>query len=154
MDSVKFEIKYVNGSLFNASDDTLLVHACNAKGVWGSGIAAEFKKRYPEEFEVYSEYCLSKKNDDALGMGLHLGNVGCLITSSGYAGGLDSKDEILVHTTLALDDLCFQIEESGNNKVASNLFNSGLFKVPWVDTERILSVFVKKYKLDWTVYEL
>lgn len=153
-DSAKFEIKYVNGSLFDAPKDTLLVHACNAKGVWGSGIAAQFKKRFPKEFEEYNKYCKRFESISIIGDSFTYNDVGCLITSSGYADGLDSKAEILVHTTLALDDLCSDIELRDNNKVASNMFNSGLFKVPWADTEPILSVFVKKYKLDWTVYEL
>jgi ADP-ribose 1''-phosphate phosphatase len=141
-------LKYKKGSLFDAPEDTLLVHACNAKGVWGSGIALEFKKQYPRAFETYYWYCLNRPN--VIGTAHMTNGVGCLITSSGYASGLDSKNEILVNTTLALNDLCKQ----GYKKIASPLFNSGLFKVPWADTEQILSVFVKKYKLDWTVYEV
>lgn len=32
-------------------------HGVNTKGVMGSGIAVEFKKRYPEMFEVYKIAC-------------------------------------------------------------------------------------------------
>lgn len=140
-------IKYKKGSLFDAPKETILVHACNSKGVWGSGIAAEFKKRYPAEFLRYERLC--KYGENILGTGPIYSNVGCLITSSGFGNSLDTKDEILVHTTLALNNLC----ERGPGPIASNKFNSGLFKVPWEETEKILNVFVKKYNLDWTVYE-
>lgn len=135
-------------SLFEAPGGSLLVHACNAKGVWGSGIAKEFKERFPTAYKRYNQFC---QNKNPLGAGqLFEDNgyfIGCLITSSGFANSLDSKDAILVHTTLALKDL-MSFQEMN---IYSNKFNSGLFKVPWEETEKILKVFVERYDLNWTV---
>ena len=40
-------------NLFDAPWDALLIHACNTQGVWGSGIAAQLKKAYPDAFMQY-----------------------------------------------------------------------------------------------------
>ena len=50
-------IQYKKMSLFDAPENSIITHACNAQGVWGSGIAKEFKKRYSNAFEVYYEHC-------------------------------------------------------------------------------------------------
>lgn len=49
-------ITYVAGSLFN-SPAQVLVNAVNTHGVMGKGIAAEFKRRYPEMFADYHQQC-------------------------------------------------------------------------------------------------
>ncbi|KAJ5642422.1 hypothetical protein N7490_006422 [Penicillium lividum] len=47
-----------SGDLFDAPPGSALIHACNAKGSWGSGIAQAFAQKYPEAYERYQEYCL------------------------------------------------------------------------------------------------
>lgn len=37
----------------------VFVHACNAVGSWGAGIALAFKERFPAQFRVYRDWCLS-----------------------------------------------------------------------------------------------
>lgn len=60
------EIKYIKGSLFDAPEGYILTHACNAQGVWGSGIAKEFKKRKPLAFKNYNLFCKDPKTDNGV----------------------------------------------------------------------------------------
>ncbi len=153
-------LKYKEGSLFEADKGTILVHACNTMGVWGSGIAAEFKKRFPYSFLVYNELCKNALQHDAELYGLsgttlvtpeeNGYKVGCLFTSADFGKDVDPVDEILVNTTLALHYFVGNL--TGKPKIASNMFNSGLFGVPWDRSEAALKVFVDRYDLDWTVY--
>ena len=53
-------IKYIKGTVFNTRAQTI-VNAVNCVGVMGTGIALEFKLRYPEMFNDYVEQCRSKK---------------------------------------------------------------------------------------------
>lgn len=158
-------IKYVKGSLFDAPKDAILVHACNTRGVWGSGIAKEFKKRYEVAFERYRSACLRDgavtgntamvRDGVAVGVGKVMGTgtrIACLLTSRDYGDKRDDVPTIKVNTALALNHLVQEYLAPGN-KFASNKFNSGLFGVPWADTEEILKVFVERYNLDWTVYD-
>lgn len=160
-------IKYVEGSLFQAPHDAWLVHACNARGVWGSGIAEEMKNRYPDSFLGYYDACHAAGlgGPPVVGKALCLPNrklygksqsgsgpIICLVTSKDFGPQKDDPTTIKVNTTLALNNLLENWSGPLNMKFASNKFNSGLFAVPWEQTEEILNVFVKKYSLDWTVY--
>jgi len=49
-------ITYVVGDLF-ASPAKVLVNTVNTVGVMGKGIAYDFKRKYPEMFERYQDYC-------------------------------------------------------------------------------------------------
>lgn len=57
-------IKFVKGNIFD-SDAEALVNAVNTVGVMGAGIALEFKKRFPQNFDTYKGVC----NKNALSIG-------------------------------------------------------------------------------------
>lgn len=139
-------------SLFDAPEGSVLVHACNMQGVWGSGIAVEFKKRFPNAFHQYKNACtqtglgrvLFKEQSES-----H--RVGILITSENYGKLKDSKEQIKINTTLALNDLCTDYP-FGLETFYSNKFNSGLFGVPWEETELILKTILKRHpNIAWIV---
>ena len=147
-------IIHKKGSLFDAPKGSILVHACNARGVWGSGIAVEFKKRFPESFDFYKEFC-DEEGKRLLGITILCPvendyTVGCMITSDGYGKFKDPKEKILENTYTAL--LCVLAE---NRPIHSNLFNSGLFGVPWNETENKLKEAIRnmEYKKPWTVWD-
>ena len=140
-------------SLFDAEPGSCLVHACNAQGVWGSGIAKEMKERFPLAFGRYKVQCdtyLMTGSYDSTFDKTH--NILSLVTSTNYGEKVDSPEEILVNTTIALYEALKYINRDA--PIYSNKFNSGLFKVPWERTEEIIKVFVKQYNLNWTICEL
>lgn len=49
-------ISYHKGNLFESGADAL-VNTVNTVGVMGKGLALQFKKRYPKNFELYAEAC-------------------------------------------------------------------------------------------------
>ena len=49
-------MKILIGDIFDSQAQTL-INTVNCVGVMGKGIAAEFKKRYPEMFEDYVRRC-------------------------------------------------------------------------------------------------
>jgi ADP-ribose 1''-phosphate phosphatase len=51
------QITESTGDIFDAPANTLIIHACNCDGSWGAGIAAVFKKNYPQAFEVHKDHC-------------------------------------------------------------------------------------------------
>src|SRR5216684_1503693 len=100
-------IVYKKGSLFDAPHGSVLVHACNAQGMWGSGIAKEFASRFPESYEDYKAICQvgyelgtgQLETGQAFVLGCENEHrVGCLITSSNYGQLKDPKDVILKNT--------------------------------------------------------
>jgi O-acetyl-ADP-ribose deacetylase (regulator of RNase III) len=49
-------LRYVTPSLFESPAQTL-VNTVNTVGIMGKGIAAEFKRRYPDMYEEYRQFC-------------------------------------------------------------------------------------------------
>lgn len=144
-------IRTVKGDLFKAPTGVIICHACNTKGVWGSGIAREFAKRFPRAREVYAMAC-QEKGASLIGTSLIIPVgcyvIGCLFTSKNYGAHKDSPATILENTRNAMADL---IAKNVNNlPIHMCKINAGLFDVPWSDTKKIL----KEFDQDITVYAL
>lgn len=155
-------IEYKNISLFNTPKYAIIIHAANAQGVWGSGIAAEFNKLYPYSYNEYKKFCDTKKViTGTAGFSNDLGSlcnekhtVGWLITSENYGSKVDSKQAVLANTALAIKDLCDKLidNKKSNITIYSNKFNSGLFKVPWEESEEVLKTVLKHYpSINWII---
>lgn len=131
------KIIYHKMSLFDAPRDSCLVHACNSMGVWSKGIARTFAEKFPDSFTIYKEIC---KLFPTLGRAYLIRDkdyyIGCLFTSKDFGPRKDPPDMILKSTQKALDDFMSSI--SHGIPIYSNRFNSGLFNVPWTDTENLL----------------
>lgn len=158
------KIVYNKGSLFDAAKDkNILVHACNCQGVWGSGIAKEFKTLYKEYFEMYREACDEAKADDrdisgtaqVFSIPTTDFEIGCLFTSYDYGDKKDSELTILRNTELAIRDLLSIArlwKSEGTIQVHSPKINAGLFAVPWDKTEKIIDEAIKDKDVEWTVW--
>lgn len=159
-------ISYQNISLFDAPQGGIIVHACNSQGVWGSGIAKPFKEKYPYSYISYQRFVEEKvlERGTACGRGSLTNTlfdedhvVGWIVTSHNYADKKDSPELIKIHTTMALVNLCEDIMQrypyvDDQINVYSNKFNSGLFAVPWEQSELILKTVLKDFpKINWVV---
>lgn len=146
-------IEHRTGSLFDAQSvkGSILAHACNAKGVWGSGIAKQFKERFPHQFNAYSFWCRYSAPHVHTRVGSTLlvhdnvfdVTVACMITSEGYGKDVDSPTQILEATDKAFRDLLSQI--SPPVTIHMPRINSGLFNVPWADTQAVLEQVMESF---------
>jgi ADP-ribose 1''-phosphate phosphatase len=157
-------IVHKKGSLFDAPKGSVLVHACNKQGMWGSGIAKQFADRFPESYEKYKIICGLPQLEVGDAFVLNIENeyrIGCLITSDNYGQLRDPKELILKSTRLALLDIlgatnklsCFIVE---GQDIHSCKFNAGLFGVPWEETEKVLLDVMNEigYNREWTIWSL
>lgn len=141
-------IKYVKGNLFElAPKGAYLAHACNCQGVWGSGIAVEFRKRFPEAYLKYVDLCINH-SEFLSGKFADEGLIIMLFTSFDYGKNKDSVSVILNNTESALK----MMSRTSIKELHMPKINSGLFGVPWEETEAILKKF--DGKLSFVVYEL
>ena len=99
---------YIEGDLFTAPDNSILVHACNTLGSWGSGIALTFRQNYPAQFAQYKAHCVTH-GQALVGTCLLIPgdkhDIACLFTSRAYGRRKDKPAEILAATRKALIDL-------------------------------------------------
>ena len=102
--------------------------------------------------------------------------VACLFTSRGYGNknartgnpGKDRPDDILKHTRSALEDFRRQLERFGPTDltedswktddekpgtIASVLFNSGKFGVPWIETQQLIRQVFAGFERPWYVLD-
>lgn len=151
-------IHYQKASLFDAPEGSLIVHAVNCRGVWGSGIAKEFKARYPNSYQVYKAHCDMISQNDLIGVGYFSldfkHNIGCLFTSIDYGKNVDNPVDILKNTESAVYQLLEQARDNEIEIVYSNKFNSGLFNVPWEETEAVLKKALELFpEIEWVVMD-
>ncbi|PSK46064.1 hypothetical protein B9Z65_5032 [Elsinoe australis] len=153
--SALIKIVEVEGDLFSAPPNTVLVHACNCKGVWGNGIAKAFRIRYPGAYKICGAHCNRSQKAELPGTALLIEPqtndkdkhfVGNLFTSKSYGRTKDSPDIILKNTDAAMRDLLGQIAAYNDGKEANRIeriwmckINSGLFNVPWKHSKALLS---------------
>ncbi len=149
-------------SLFEAPKGAVIVHAVNNQGVWGSGIAKDFKELYPRAYQDYKDWVAEGaklgKGDSSLYFKDEPHRVGWICTSDNYGSKKDHPEEIKVNTTLALMDFCAKMVAAYPKPnwdiidIYSNKFNSGLFAVPWEESEIVLATVLKRFKrINWIV---
>ena len=150
------ELKVEKGDLFtNLSEkkNIILLHSCNAKGAWGSGVAAIFHKKFPN---AYLEYKNKKK---VVGEGFIVSEngyrIGCLITSKSYGAFVDPPDKIALSTYAAIKKMLEDIPEM-EIEIHSPKINAGLFKTPWQWTKKAIVKACEESdkKIKWVVWEL
>lgn len=159
------QIVHRKGSVFEASSIqdriTLLVHACNGQGVWGSGVAAAFKEQFPKGYRTYKTFC-AVPSAAQVGLYGHASRpdeldyqdrfVGWLITSLDYGPRKDSPEAILRATHKSVTDMLWAFRNYPLD-IHSPRINSGLFNVPWEFTEQLVDNALLYYpKTTWTVW--
>jgi ADP-ribose 1''-phosphate phosphatase len=136
------KVTTIRGDLFDAPKGSIIAHACNTKGVWGSGIAKEFAKRFPRAREEYTRVCM-EKGASLIGTCLLIPagdyTIACLFTSKNYGQFKDRPAKILEHTLNAVAHMIALNED--DKPIHMCKINAGLFGVPWQDTKKILAGF-------------
>jgi len=147
------ELCYRKGNLFNdLNKDVIYLHACNAQGLWGAGVAILFKMKFPDAYLAYIKK--GNKCGDGYIVRHQDYKIGCLITSKYYGKRKDSPKKILVQTYTALQNMLNTISEN-EITIYSPKINSGYFATPWDATEKVIKLACSKTdkKITWVVWE-
>lgn len=158
-------IIYKTGNLFDAPTPRVLVHACNAKGVWGAGVAKQMKDRYPEAFRQYAMFCnvnrgiaSGLRGCGTLGYGEDGTIISSIVTSHGFGVEVDAPEMILASTKRAIDGLLTLYKDPRGpllpTAIHSPRINAGLFNVPWEKTEAVIEAAIRYTDVTWTVWTL
>ncbi|CAG5162211.1 uncharacterized protein ALTATR162_LOCUS6180 [Alternaria atra] len=153
--NITLTLTHHTGNIFAAPPQTLLIHACNVQGAWGSGIAKAFKDTYPKAYTIYHAFCtkehLLKSRPVPTGSALLIPPVdagkehwiGCLFTSAKYGKGKDKPDVIVGNTKPAMEMLLELVSMAGGIEgVRMCKINSGKFGVEWERTRGVLEDIV------------
>lgn len=131
-------ISYIREDMFRRNKtESVYVHACNAMGKWGAGVAFQFKSRFPFAYRTYNHWCEVHRHN-VVGKCLLIVDgdflIGCLVTSRGYGKKKDTEEKILKATYNSVYDLLLQMPAW--KTIVSPKINNGLFGVSWEKTEQ------------------
>lgn len=151
---------YTQADIFTIGPKAIIIHACNTRGFWGSGIALSLKQRYPQQYQTYQQYCQGHSADELLGTSLLLGPsddlatrspsthwIGCLFTNKDIGKDAHTQSllrrRILADTTLAMTNLLKHVTHARQcgmiiNAMHMPKINSGSFRIPWPETVKAL----------------
>lgn len=137
-------LKVVKGDLFDAKVDAL-VNAVNCEGVMNRGIAAEFKRRYPEMFLSYEKFCKSKELKIG-GLHAYEFDVNAPKNTLKYIINFPTKDKWRNPSKLSYIIEALPIFKSlcADEKISSAAIPAlgcGLGRLPWVKVSNLIRIY-------------
>lgn len=152
---------YKTGSIFESPPaETIFIHSCNCKGIWGKGVALEFRQRYSEAFQVHSDFCKPLKPRELLGKSMLIppteskfseGDekhhyIGCLFVKESFGAPKDDAERVSIKfaTKLAMKQLMEGLVEQRKaglmhvQEIRMPKINSRIFQVEWEETAKVL----------------
>lgn len=137
----------VHGSIFE-QDCGAIVNPVNTAGVMGAGLALEFKKRFPRNFEIYADAC--RKGEVKVGK-VHVSPPEFTEDARRWIVNFPTKDHFRDPSRMewiedGLDDMVEALSMRSVRSVALPALGCGLGGLKWKD---VRSVMVSKLSNDW-----
>lgn len=134
-------INYIQGDIFQAKTDAI-VNTVNCVGVMGKGIALEFKKRWPKNYQEYRILC-EKKVLKTGKMFVFQDNDMFENSNFKYLVNFPTKDNWRSKSKLSyidegLDDFIIQIKELGIKSIALPTLGCGNGGLEWADVRKLI----------------
>ncbi|MDM5282678.1 type II toxin-antitoxin system antitoxin DNA ADP-ribosyl glycohydrolase DarG [Peribacillus frigoritolerans] len=149
-------ISFVTGNLLRELDEVeAIVNTVNCVGVMGKGIALEFKKRFPDNYDIYKKAC--SKNEVTVGNMLvyPLKNNG----KTKFVINFPTKKHWrqpskMEYVEEGLDDLVKVLRENKIQSIAIPALGCGNGKLSWGDVKPLIIKKLQVFKdIDIKVYE-
>ncbi|MEM1406566.1 MAG: macro domain-containing protein [Bacteroidota bacterium] len=147
-------IKFITGNIFDSEADAL-VNTVNTQGIMGKGIALQFKKSFPHNFQVYAKAC--KNNDIDIGKLL-------FVKDESLLGGTKwvinfptktswRKPSEYIYIKQGLEDLVNRLPEFPIQSIAIPPLGSGNGGLDWQRVKSMIQDKLESLPLDIIVYE-
>jgi O-acetyl-ADP-ribose deacetylase (regulator of RNase III) len=141
----------IKGDLFK-TNIKVICHGCNTKGKMFSGIANQFRLKYPDMFLEYKTLC-DKKEFNVGDCFWYETNDGKIIANLGtqkYPGPHATLNAI-TKSFICLFNKCF---ESGYTEVACCMIGCGIGGLNWQEVKPIIEDLSNQYNINVVVYYL
>ena len=164
-------MRIVTGDLLNAPE-RIIAHVVNCMGVMGGGVALQIRKKYPEVYTEYKEFCDNKRPDGGK-------EDNRMYTMLGVADFVETRDHTFVYNLFAqfnygtekrqldydaltecLNDMCQQINTYANfrdveKKVAiPYMIGCGLAGGDWSKVCSIIETVEAENGIEFIAYKL
>ena len=141
-------IRYIEGDLFK-SPAQVLVNTVNTVGVMGKGVALEFKKRYPEMFQIYKETCDKRRFRTGSLMLCYEPDHWILLFPTKEHWRNPSRMEYI---EAGLSRFCRTYAEKGISSIAFPRLGCGNGELNWEDVRPVMEKYLKELPIDVYVY--
>lgn len=141
-------IEYIEGDIFT-SPAQVIVNAVNTVGVMGKGIALEFKKRYPQMFEVYKNACEKRKFTIGKLMLISASDHMILLFPTKENWRYPSK---LSYIEQGLKRFSDKYAERGITSIAFPKLGCGNGELSWDDVKPLMERYLKSLPIDIYIY--
>ena len=143
------QIKIIKGNIFNSSAQTL-VNTVNTVGVMGSGIALEFRLRYPEMYNKYVDYCKQKQ--------MQIGKLWIYKAKDRWILNFPTKenwkdDSKIEYLEKGLQKFVDTYKIKGITSVAFPILGANLGKIPKEQALEIMQAYLSKCNIPIEIYE-
>ncbi|MEZ4850826.1 MAG: macro domain-containing protein, partial [Bacteroidia bacterium] len=146
-------IRYTTGDIFDAKTEAI-INTVNTVGVMGKGIALQFKKRFPANFEQYRQACDAKN--------FHIGDL--LITENNslffkYIINFPTKKHWRNPSQYSfieagLKALLEKVQELQIQSVAIPPLGAGNGKLEWEKVKSLIHTYLSQApEVEWVIYE-
>ena len=126
-----------NGDIFTSSCD-FLINPVNVVGIMGKGLALEFKKRFPRNFQVYQKCC--KDGSFVVGKLLVVPENGKAIVN--FPTKVHWKDNSTIdYIKLGLEKLKIAVQRYNIKSIAFPKVGCGLGNLDWNDVFPLIEAF-------------
>jgi len=135
-------VELTRGDLFASTADAIL-NPVNCEGVMGAGLALEFKRRYPDNFRAYADFCKLGSLEPGVLLPVPLS----IVTPPYYIVNFPTKDcwrnpskyEYIEQGLVTLEAWCWH---EGIETVAMPALGAGLGGLDWHQVyNRVIDVF-------------
>jgi len=143
-------IHLVKGSIFD-SEAEALVNPVNCVGVMGKGLALEFKKRFPKNFEYYRKTCFEP-------LGLVIGDLLLFKENEKWVVNFPTKvhwkdPSKIEYIEIGLETLLYLVKKENLKYIAIPPLGCGLGGLDWSDVKKEIYRVFEKESIEIFLYE-
>lgn len=126
--------KFVKGDLLE-SEAYALVNTVNCEGVMGKGLALQFKRRFPEMFKEYADFCKSRQLTPG---SLHCVDVGGKLVINFPTKNRWRENSKMAYIASGLDELEALINSRGIKSIAIPPLGCGCGGLEWSEVKLLI----------------
>ncbi|WP_027710347.1 macro domain-containing protein [Zooshikella ganghwensis] len=146
-------ISFQRGDIFTAESDAI-VNPVNCMGIMGKGLALEFKKRFPDNFEHYKIECQQGNLSPGITLFYESSTLGKKIFIINFPTKNHWREKSkLSYIDDGLTDLLRKLNDYSINTVTLPALGVGLGGLPWQQVKLLLVKKLAPSEIEFTVME-
>ena len=146
-------VTYQTGNILHDQADAI-INTVNTVGVMGKGLALQYKKAFPDNFNAYKKACDDKRLTTGQVLAVSLNSISAPFYIINFPTKAHWKDKSqLEYIEQGLESLKAEVKRLELKSVAIPALGSGLGGLPWQAVEElILSSLAELPEVEWRIY--